>query len=102
MIPAGGCPLSPQTSIHLLLQEGPARAAGFKAQENGMEVWDCPSRRLQKAQARGQGGAGRMSMCHQEPEAGTPSPQGEQGELDLIFLEIGKLIYLLKIKSLVF
>lgn len=69
MIPAGGLLLSSQTSLHLLLQEGPARAAGFKAQENGTEVWDCPPRRLQKAQARGQGGAGIMSMCHQEPEA---------------------------------
>lgn len=37
--------------------------------------------RLQKARARGAGrGRGALSTCHQEPEAGTPSPQGEQGE----------------------
>lgn len=46
------------------------------------------------AQARQHQGGGILSTCHPKPEDGTPSPQGEQGEL---YLKIGKLISFKKI-----
>lgn len=52
MIPAGGCPPSPQTPTRLLPQEGPAGAAGLRHKN---AKWRCGSTHPQAAQGTGEG-----------------------------------------------
>lgn len=88
MIPVGGCPLSSQTPMHLLPQEGPSRAVGFKAKK---AEWRFGTPTLQEAE-----GTGILSTHQQEPESGTQSPKGEQGELFKLKTHTHKLISLKK------
>lgn len=85
--PRGEAVPCPQTPMHLLLQK--------KALP---EQWVLRHKKAEwrLGNAHPAEGVGISSTGHQEPEAGTLSPKGEQGELDLIFLKTGKLIFSLK------